>query len=67
MPPYSDIHCKIHSIHSYFMFGKLAANSYKFAYVYIWAVVALMDRALDLKPEVVGSNPGSGRKCPRLR
>ncbi len=30
----------------------------------------LMDRALDLKPEVtkvVGSNPGSGRKCPRLR
>ncbi len=22
-----------------------------------------MDRALDLKPKVVGSNPGSGRKC----
>ncbi len=27
----------------------------------------LMDRALDLKPKVVGSNPGSGRKCPQLR
>ncbi len=26
-----------------------------------------MDRAFDLKPEVVGLNPGSVRKCPRLR
>ncbi len=26
------------------------------------AVVGLMDRALDLKPEVTGSNPGSDRK-----
>ncbi len=28
----------------------------------VWAVVSLMDRALDLKPKVVGSNPGSDRK-----
>ncbi len=31
------------------------------------AVVALMDRALDLYPGVVGLNLGSGRNCPRLR
>ncbi len=31
------------------------------------AVVALMDRASDLVPEVVGSNLGSGRNYPRLR
>ncbi len=28
-----------------------------------WGSRGLMDRALDLKPKVVGSNPGSGRKC----
>ncbi len=31
------------------------------------AIVALLDRASDLEPEVVGSNLGSGRNCPRLR
>ncbi len=30
--------------------------------VRIMAVVGLMDRALDLNPKVVGSNPGSDRK-----
>ncbi len=35
--------------------------------LHYWGSRGLMDRALDLKPEVVGSNPGSGRNCPRLR
>ncbi len=30
--------------------------------IVVWAVVGLMDRALDWKPEVTGSNPGSDRK-----
>ncbi len=42
--------------------SKLENSSFKYG-----GSRGLMDRALDLKPEVTGLNPGSGRKCPRLR
>ncbi len=42
--------------------SKLEDSSFKYG-----GSRGLMDRALDLKPEVTGLNLGSGRKCPRLR